>query len=74
MKKLLGFICFVCLMLMMVSCAPHNWFLMNSEGIFTYDRYTGKVELVWETKSAMIHNQDSVRQSCKNEADSIPHK
>ena len=42
MKRLLGFICFVCLMLMMGSCAPHNWFLMNSEGYMFKANFGGK--------------------------------
>ena len=50
MKKYLVLV--FCLVMLMVvsSCAPREWFLMNSNGIFTYDRYTGKVELLWETK------------------------
>lgn len=34
------------------SCYPHKWFIVNSEGILTYDRNKGTFELLWQTKSA----------------------
>lgn len=40
------------------SCYPHKWFIVNSEGILSYDRNKGTFELLWETKSAG-HSADS---------------
>lgn len=40
------------------SCTPHKWFIVNSEGILSYDRNKGTFELLWETKSAG-HSADS---------------
>lgn len=34
------------------SCYPHKWFIVNSEGILSYDRNKGTFELLWQTKSA----------------------
>ena len=34
------------------SCTPTRFFLINSEGILTYNRLTGQLEFMWETKSA----------------------
>lgn len=34
------------------ACYPHKWFIVNSEGILTYDRNKGTFELLWQTKSA----------------------
>lgn len=34
------------------SCYPHKWFIVNSEGILSYDRHKGTFELLWQTKSA----------------------
>lgn len=67
MRKFL-FICILALVMMMASsCAPREWFLMNSSGIFTYNRHTGQVELLWETQGGagvaadtMNHSKNSV--------------
>ena len=40
------------------SCYPHKWFIVNSEGILSYDRNKGTLELLWQTKSAG-HSADS---------------
>ena len=40
------------------SCYPHKWFIVNSEGILSYDRNKGTFELLWQTKSAG-HSADS---------------
>lgn len=29
------------------SCTPARWYLVNSEGILTYNRQTGQLELMW---------------------------
>ena len=51
MKKfVLGFV-FIGL-LGLSSCTPSRFFLINSEGILTYNRHTGQLEFMWETKSA----------------------
>lgn len=63
-----SFICIMALVLMTASsCAPREWFLMNSNGIFTYNRHTGQVELLWETQGGagvavdtMNHSKNSV--------------
>ena len=34
------------------SCYPHKWFIVNSEGILSYDRNKGTFELLWHNKSA----------------------
>lgn len=34
------------------SCTPHKFFILNSEGILTYDRNKGTFEVLWQTKSA----------------------
>lgn len=50
MKKLaFGFI-LIC-SFMMPSCAPNRFYLVNSEGIFTYNRHTGQLEFMWESKT-----------------------
>ena len=50
MKKLtFGFI-LMC-SFMMPSCSPNRFYLVNSEGIFTYNRRTGQLEFMWESKT-----------------------
>lgn len=34
------------------SCTPHKWFIVNSEGILSYDRNKGTFELLWTNKTA----------------------
>lgn len=41
---------FFLLALLIMGCVPRTWYMGNSEGIFSYDRKTGKVELLWEIK------------------------
>lgn len=36
------------------SCTPHKWFIVNSEGILSYDRNKGTFELLWQNKSASM--------------------
>lgn len=33
------------------SCAPYRTFFVNSEGILSYNRHTGQLELIWEHHS-----------------------
>ena len=33
------------------GCTASTWFLVDSYGIMTYDRFTGKWELLWEFKT-----------------------
>lgn len=33
------------------SCTPHKWFIVNSEGILSYDRNKGTFELLWTNKT-----------------------
>lgn len=49
MKKIIFGLFLVCSFGAM-SCSPNRFFLVNSEGIFTYNRHTGQLEFMWETK------------------------
>lgn len=72
MKKIFLILVVGLVMMVAASCAPREWFLMGSEGIFTYDRYTGRVELLWETKTGAgkpVSNQEDTKNSA---ADSVP--
>lgn len=48
-KFVLGFVFIGVLVLS--SCSPNRFFLINSEGILTYNRHTGQLEFMWQTKS-----------------------
>ena len=55
MKKKI--VCIIAIMAMamatqLTSCTPHKFFILNSEGILTYDRNKGTFEVLWQTKSA----------------------
>lgn len=53
--------------LLVMGCAPRDWFLINSSGIMTYNRHTGQFELLWESKSpAVVIPHDSLK------SDTIP--
>lgn len=30
------------------SCTPNRWYLVNSDGVLTYNRHTGQLEVLWE--------------------------
>lgn len=63
---LLGFK-LILLSLLVMGCAPRDWFLINSSGILTYNRHTGQLEVLWESKSpAVIIHRDSLK------SDTIP--
>lgn len=40
--------------LMLSSCGP-KWLVVNSSGIASYNRHTGQFEVLWENKSAEVH-------------------
>lgn len=42
------------------SCAPARWYLVNSEGILTYNRHTGQLEIMWSHHSQGA-NADTTR-------------
>ena len=43
------------------SCTPSRFFLINSEGILTYNRHTGQLEFMWQTKSAKGDTIDVIK-------------
>lgn len=56
---------------LMSSCTPRGWFLVNSNGIATYNRTTGQFEVLWEnvaSRPVVVHDTiyvqpiDSIRQ------------
>lgn len=51
MKGLVFGVCLFCTFVVS-GCAPNRFYLVNSEGIFTYNRHTGQLEFMWQTKSA----------------------
>lgn len=51
---------------MVTGCAPSRTFFMNSEGIVSYNRHTGQLEMVWDAKTGQ-QTVDSV-QPCKCKA------
>lgn len=60
MKKIvLGFVFIGFLVLS--SCTPSRFFVINSEGILTYNRHTGQLEFMWQTKSAKGDTIDVVK-------------
>lgn len=60
MKKIvLGFV-FIGFMVLS-SCTPSRFFVINSEGILTYNRLTGQLEFMWQTKSAKGDTIDVVK-------------
>lgn len=46
---------------LLTSCTPSKFFLINSEGILTYNRHTGQLELLWQTKGAKGDTTDVVK-------------
>lgn len=37
--------------LLIASCVPNRFYLINSEGLLTYNRHTGQLEFLWNTKA-----------------------
>lgn len=35
----------------LAGCSPVRWLVVNSDGILTYNRHTGQLELLWEHHS-----------------------
>lgn len=60
MKKVVFGLCLVC-SFMAMSCSPNKFYLVNSEGIFTYNRHTGQLEFMWETNSQKVDTIPAVR-------------
>lgn len=60
MKRLIFGLCFGGL-LILSSCAPNKFFLINSEGILEYNRHTGQLEFMWQTKSASMDSATIVK-------------
>lgn len=58
-KFVLGFV--IIGFLVLSSCTPNRFFLINSEGILTYNRHTGQLEFMWQTKSAKGDSVSVVR-------------
>lgn len=61
MKRIVNLMLIVVAMVIVTaisSCYPHKWFIVNSEGILTYDRNKGTFELLWQNK-ATAHSADS---------------
>lgn len=51
MKKLV--FCFV-FALSLGACAPSRYWVFNSEGIATYDRHSGRFEILWQNNTAPV--------------------
>lgn len=46
---------------LLTGCAPHNYFLVNSDSIVKYNRFTGQFELVWHLHiSKSMQGRDSL--------------
>lgn len=44
------------------SCSPNRWFLINTEGIVTYNRHTGQLEILWSShEEPNVLNIDTLR-------------
>lgn len=46
MKRI--FISIIVIGFMCAGCTPQRWFLVNTNGILTYNRHTGQLECIWE--------------------------
>lgn len=69
MKNIIVTFVFVLVMLspmFLESCAPARWYLVNSEGILTYNRHTGQLELMWSH-----HSQGANADTTKVPVDSV---
>lgn len=70
MKRLIFGLC-LCGPLILSSCAPNKFFLINSEGILEYNRHTGQLEFMWQTKSASMDSATAKKCAPVN-PDSLP--
>lgn len=73
--------CFKCRMIVFVlmavaitmsSCTGWRYVFCTSDGILTYNRHTGQLEILWEHKSMpIIQKNDSLRVPMILQADSV---
>lgn len=66
MKKVV-FGLFLACSFMAMSCSPNKFYLVNSEGIFTYNRHTGQLEFMWESHTQRADTIPAVKR------DSVAH-
>lgn len=58
--------------IMQSSCTGWRYVFCTSNGILTYNRHTGQLEILWEHKSSpMFHLTDSLREPTILQADSV---
>lgn len=58
--------------IMLSSCTGWRYVFCTSDGILTYNRHTGQLEILWEHKSMPIINKiDSLRVPVILQADSV---
>lgn len=58
--------------IMLSSCTGWRYVLCTSNGILTYNRHTGQLEILWEHQSMpVIHQADSQRVPAILETDSV---
>lgn len=72
MKRRIFGLCFGGL-LILSSCAPNKFYLINSEGILEYNRHTGQLEFMWSTKSASM-DSTTANKCVPANPDSMPEK
>lgn len=60
MKKVVFGLLLVC-SFMAMSCSPNKFYLVNSEGMFTYNRHTGQLEFMWESHTQRADTIHAVR-------------
>lgn len=66
MKKVVFGLCLAC-SFMAMSCSPNKFYLVNSEGIFSYNRHTGQLEFMWESHTQRADTIPAVKR------DSVAH-
>ena len=58
--------------IMLSSCTGLRYVFCTSDGILTYNRHTGQLEILWEHKSMpIIQKNDSLRVPVILQADSV---
>lgn len=58
--------------IMLSSCTGWRYVFCTSNGILTYNRHTGQLEILWERQSVpVIHQTDSQRVPTILQADSV---
>ena len=68
MKKLLFIFGLVVGLFSCVSCSSAKWAWLQSNGILTYNRVTGQLEVMWENagKGSIVVHDTVFVDSCKN--------